>query len=73
MEKKNEIEDRRKNGGLTDEQIEKIKQAILDSIYQEIGKSLVRKLVWTVGAIILAGAAWLHGAGWIKLPPGTAE
>ena len=59
-------EDRRKNGGLTDEQLEAIKQAILDSIYQEIGKSLVRKAIWAVGAILLAALAWFHGAG--KIP-----
>ena len=58
--------ERRKNGGLSDGQIEAIKQAILDSIYQEIGKSLVKKLLWLGGACILALAAWLHGSG--KLP-----
>jgi hypothetical protein len=60
--------ERRKNGGLTDEQVEAIKQAILDSIYQEIGKSLVRKAVWAIGILITAAFAWLAGAGHIKIP-----
>lgn len=59
-------EDRRKNGGLSDEQLEAVKQAILDSIYQEIGKSLVKKAIWAIGAIVLAALAWLHGSG--KIP-----
>lgn len=64
--------DRRKNGGLSDEQVETIKNAILDSIYQEIGKSVVRKTLWAGGAVILALFAWLTGAGHIKIP-GTTE
>lgn len=63
MENADRPVDRRKNGGLTDEQVEAIKQAILDSIYQEIGRSLVKKALWALGAIILAAVAWLHGAG----------
>ena len=66
-----EQKERRKNGGLSDEQIAAIKQAILDSIYQEIGKSLVKKLLWAVGVIVLAALAWLHGAGSIKIPGAT--
>lgn len=67
----NDRSERRKNGGLTDEQVEAVKQAILDSIYQEIGRSLVKKVLWAVGAVVLAVAAWLHGSG--KLPFTGAE
>ncbi len=69
---KESYEERRKNGGFTDEQIAAIKDAILASIYQEIGKSLVRKVLWIGGAILLAIFTWLAGAGHIKIP-GTTE
>jgi hypothetical protein len=69
---KESYEERRKNGGFTDEQIAAIKDAILASIYQEIGKSLVRKVLWIGGTIILAIFTWLAGAGHIKIP-GTTE
>jgi hypothetical protein len=65
---KENYEERRKNGGFTDEQIDAIKEAILASIYQEIGKSLVRKALWLGGAIILAIGSWLAGSGHIKIP-----
>ena len=64
--------ERRKNGGLTDEQVEAIKQAILDSVYQEIGKSLVSKLLWAGGAVALAVVSWLHGSGAIRIFGGDA-
>jgi len=63
--------DRRKNGGLSDEQVEAIKQAILDSIYKEIGKSIVRKVIWVVGTAVALLLAWLTGAGHIKFPGAT--
>lgn len=69
---KESYEERRKNGGFTDEQIAAIKDAILSSIYEEIGKSLVRKVLWIGGAILLAIFTWLAGAGHIKIP-GTTE
>jgi hypothetical protein len=64
-------EDRRKNGGLSDEQVEAIKQAILNSIYQEIGKSIVRKILWVVGTAVALLLAWLTGSGHIKIPGAT--
>ncbi len=64
--------ERRKNGGLTDEQVEAIKSAILDSIYKEIGKSAVRWALWVGGSILLAIGGWLAGAGHIKIP-GASE
>ena len=69
---KESYEERRKNGGFTDEQIAAIKDAILASIYQEIGKSLVRKVLWIGGAILLAIFTWRAGEGHIKIP-GTTE
>ena len=76
MEKKDSVElvDRRKNGGLSDDQVEAIKDAILASIYQEIGKSIVRKAVWAGGVILAALLAWLAGAGHISFKvPGATE
>lgn len=53
--------ERRRNGGLTDEQVEVIKKAIIASIYQDIGKSLVKKAIWAGGAVLIVVAAWLIG------------
>ena len=52
-------EERRKNAGLSDEQIEAIKDAILDSIYQEIGRSIVKKVLWVAGSAAVTLSAWL--------------
>lgn len=59
-------DDRRKNGGLDAEQIEAIKQAILASIYEEIGRSIVKKILWAGGAVLFALLAWLVGHGYVK-------
>lgn len=53
--------ERRKNGGLTDDQIEAIKDAVLASVYEDIGRSLVKKALWAIGAI-LAGFLGFVGA-----------
>lgn len=52
--------ERRKNGGLSDEQVESIKEAILNSLYEEIGRSLVKKVVWVLGAVLI-GVVSLYG------------
>ena len=54
-------EERRKNGGLTDEQVEAIKEAVLASVYEDIGRSLVKKALWVLGAVV-AGALGFVGA-----------
>lgn len=59
--------ERRKNGGLTGEQVEAIREAILRSIYEDIGRSVVRKILWTLGALSFALLAWLGYKGY--LPP----
>lgn len=63
-------QERRKNGGLTDEQVDAIREAILASIYEDIGRSIVKKLVWVGGAIGAAVVAWLAGKGHITLGGG---
>lgn len=59
-------EERRANSGLTPEQIEAIKDAVLASVYADIGRSLVKKLLWAAGAVLLALLAWLGGSGHFK-------
>lgn len=51
---------------LTDQELEAIKKQLLDSIYADIGKSVVKKILWIGGAILLALYAWLkaHGLDW---------
>ena len=60
-------DERRNNGGLTDEQVEAIKEAILASIYEEIGRSIVKKILWAGGAVFAALLAWLAAKGYITV------
>lgn len=59
--------ERRKNRGLSDEELHTIKEQLLASIYEDIGRSVVKKALWIIGACVLAGAAWLAAKGYIKL------
>lgn len=60
-------EDRRENPHLSAEQIEAIAEraaeVALEKVYTHIGKSIVSKFLWLVGAGTLAVAAWMNGAG----------
>jgi len=51
---------------LSDQELEIIKKQILDSIYADIGKSVVKKVLWIGGAVLLALYAWMnaHGFDW---------
>lgn len=55
---------------LTDAQIEMIAEraaeVALERVYLKIGKSIVTKFLWWVGAGALAVVAYLQGAGYIK-------
>ncbi len=64
-DKENGVE-RRKNRGLTDEEIEVIKEQLLNSIYEDIGRSVVKKLLWTLGALFIALSTWLAAKGYLK-------
>lgn len=70
MNHENERGERRKNGGFTDAQIEAITDAVFERIYDrislQIGRSLISKGLWILGAASTAVLAWLHGAG--KIP-----
>jgi hypothetical protein len=60
------MENRRKNGGLTPEQVEQIKAAVLASIYEEIGRSIVSKSLWILGTLVALGLTYLGLTGKIK-------
>lgn len=63
------MENRRKNGGLSDEQVDQITKAILERIYAQIGKSLVAKFLWACGTGLIALASWFAGTQSFKFPP----
>ena len=52
---------------LTDEQIEAIAEraaeVAFEKIYQEVGKSVLKKLAWLTGAAVVGLAMWLGGHG----------
>lgn len=56
-------EERRVKITLTEEQINdivaKTVEQVFQQMYAEVGKSVVKKVLWIVGAIALAGMAWL--------------
>lgn len=64
MPEQREGTERRRNGGLTEEQVEAIKEALLRSIYEDIGRSVVKKVLWVGGAAVAALFAWLSYKGY---------
>ena len=52
---------------LSQEQVDEIKRQLLESIYADIGRSLVKKFLWAFGAVVFAAAIGLTAAGKIKL------
>ena len=60
-------EERRKTVELSDDQIERIAEraaeVALSKVYQQIGKSVVQKILWVIGAASLAFFAWMNGSG----------
>lgn len=58
--------ERRTNAGLSDEQIEIIKERVLASVYEDIGRSIVKKALWAVGAVFAAVLAWFAAKGYLK-------
>ena len=59
--------ERRASSPLTEEQLEAIAERAaekaLEKVYASIGKSIVQKFLWLVGAAALALAAWMKGSG----------
>ena len=62
-----EGQERRSSPHLTEEQIETIAERAatkaLERVYAQIGKSVVQKFLFLVGAAIVAIAAWMKGSG----------
>ena len=58
--------ERSDGGGLTDEQIRTIRDAVLAKVYEDIGRSLVKKILWVGGAVLFALFTWLVAHGYIK-------
>lgn len=58
-------EERRAHPPLTEEMIEAIAERaakkVMDSVYREVGKSLLTKMVWALGVIGVSVAIWLTG------------
>lgn len=52
---------------LSNGEVEEIKRQILDSIYADIGKNVVTKILWVGGAVLAALFAYLSAKGHIKL------
>ena len=50
-------------GRLSPDELKAIKDQLLESIYADIGKSVVRKILWVGGAVILALFAWMRVHG----------
>lgn len=45
---------------------ERAAEVALQRVYTQIGKSVISKFMWLVGAAALAVAAWLNGSGWLR-------
>lgn len=56
----------RTDGQLAHEDIERIKEAVLASVYEDIGRSVVKKLLWVAGTLLLALLGWLGAKGYVK-------
>ena len=57
--------ERRQNAGLSEEQIEAIKERILASVYEDIGRSLVKKVIWVAGVVFTALLGWAAAKGYL--------
>ena len=51
---------------LSQDEIDEIKRQLLESIYADVGRSLVRKFLWALGTVVFAAAVGLAAAGKIK-------
>lgn len=59
--------ERREHVPLTPEQVEALADRAatkaLERVYTEIGRNVVRKAIWLVGAVVVSVLAWLTGQG----------
>jgi hypothetical protein len=61
-----DLPEERRRVHLTEEERDEIKDQILASIYEDIGRSVVKKLLWALGAVLVALSAWLAAKGYLK-------
>ena len=69
-----EMNERLTNHKLTDEQIDAIAEKaadkavskITDMAYKQVGKSVISKLFYVTGVIVVAGYLYLQNHGWVK-------
>jgi len=67
----NERVERRKNGGLTNQQVEilsekiaeKLETKLFDKLALRVGNTVLSKGLYLLGAAGASALAWLHGAG----------
>lgn len=55
---------------LTDKAAEKAAKKVVNDftqqVYVEIGKAVLHKLAWCLGALLVGTVIWLHANGWLK-------
>ena len=51
----------------SEEELQEIKDRLLESVYADIGKGVIKKFLWFSGTVLVAVLAWLMGAGKIVL------
>lgn len=56
----------RRRNVLSDSQIDAIKERVLASVYEDIGRSLVKKILWLLGALLAALFGFLAAKGYIR-------
>jgi hypothetical protein len=60
-------DERKPFGGLTEAEIDAIAERAakraLQQVYAEVGQSVLRKLAWLIGTVIIGLALWLAGKG----------
>lgn len=69
-----QIERRKQSVQLTDEQIEEIAEKaaekavekMTNQIYMEVGKGVVKKALYLIGAFIVGAGIWAKAKGWIS-------
>jgi len=70
LQKMYDGKERRADSGISEELIEHIAERaakkVLDEVYRNVGKGVIRKTMWVIGVGSTALAIWLAGHGYIK-------
>lgn len=66
----NDIEGRRPFRGLSEEEVEllvgRVSQRVLENFYQEVGRSVMSKVLWVIGLVTVSLVIWLTSTGRMK-------